>query len=238
MKRVSFWALHHKGWARILIVISYFFLNFIGLICGDLLYSINIQLTPPFFYITTSVVLFTFLIYPGRKTNKQYKKIYIRQKISDVLLLTATFLFIVYSSNSYNYGRSLNPLNSAFGSLIIPVVSNKDNDHLLKYNKSQLSKNVNKKQLRSLIKSVRKKYKDSTKTEKTIYIILAILAAFGAILLIGALSCNIACAGSEALAYIILLLGIGGVIFGLVKLIQSIKRGPTQKKKPVQITEK
>jgi hypothetical protein len=57
------------------------------------------------------------------------------------------------------------------------------------------------------------------------------------IFLIGGLACNIICLGAELLGYIVLVVGIAGVIFGLVKLIQRVKRGPPQKKIRASVAE-
>jgi hypothetical protein len=52
---------------------------------------------------------------------------------------------------------------------------------------------------------------------------------------LGGLACSISCSGSEALAFIVFFIGLGGIIFGSIKLIQRIKRGP--KKKQTQSTQ-
>ncbi|HSN09940.1 MAG TPA: hypothetical protein VLS85_12950, partial [Hanamia sp.] len=93
----------------------------------------------------------------------------------------------------------------------------------------QLSKKENRKHLRTVIKEIRKKYKATSNSGKTIYIILVVLGAvFLSFLMLG-LACNIACSGSEALAYIVGFVGIGAIIFGAVKLIQRITRGTHEK---------
>ena len=52
-------------------------------------------------------------------------------------------------------------------------------------------------------------------------VVLALIAIFG----LSLLSCNIACSGSEGLAYAVFFLGLGAVIFGLVRWIRHIKKG-------------
>ena len=235
MRRISFWANHHKVLARIIIVASYLFLNLLGFILGDLLYSMNVELNTGFFYIITSVVLIAILVYSIIKTNKFYKHYYARKKITDVLLTTATFLFIIYSANCYNSGNSLNPLNSVLGiSVKKPNVSVGDNIGNASVTKKHFSKKENKKNLRSFIRAVRKKYKDSTSGQKTLSIILVVLGGILLVFLIAGLSCSIICSGAEVLGYILLILGVGGIIFGMVKLIQRITRGKPKKESPNQ----
>ena len=241
MKRLSFWAHNHKVATRIIIVFIYLILNICGLIVGDLLYSINIELIPAFFYMVICIALLGLLIYPLKKRKVFYKNLYLRQKSADALLLTATFLFIIYSGNSFNSGRSINPLNSAFGITIINYsgapVSNIYNTAVNK-KKEKLLKKENKKHFRSVIKAIREKYKGSTQTEKTIYIILVVLAGLAAIFLLSMLSCSIACSGSEGLAYILLFLGLGGIIYGVAKAIQAITRGKPKKEQAIHLAEK
>ena len=239
MKRVSFWALHHITAARILIVACYLFLNVLGWISGALLFSLNVILPPLFFYLITLIVIITVLIYPFKKL-KTPQKFYARKKMADFLLITATFLFIAYSSNSSNINRSVNPLNTAFAfNPVKSIASNKvhNTNPLSKKKAYHESRKSYKKYLRSVVRSARKKYRDSTPAQRILLISLVVIAAIFLIFLVSALACNIICSGAEALGYIILILGIGAIIFGVVKLIQRIQRGSPQKEKQVPVTE-
>lgn len=235
MKRLSFWAHNHKVAARIIIVFIYFFLNLLGLFGGDLLSSLNIALSPAFYFIPILLTLGGILFYPSKKRKHLYKNFYYRQKFADGLLIVATFLFIAYTGNSFNYTRTIN-LNSAFAISIVksPVSSSIVPDNSLAGKKNgQLSKKANKKHLRFVIKEIRKKYKATSNSGKTIYIMLVVLGALFLSFLMLGLACNIACSGSEALAYIVGFVGIGAIIFGAVKLIQRITRGKSGKTQTV-----
>ena len=223
MKPISIWAHQHKTAARISIIFIYILLNIIGLFTGDILHSMNVTLNS-FFYLAATLIVFTgLIIYPSKRNKSKYQNFYARQKLADCLLITATFLLIIYSGNSINANKAKN-YNSAYGSSIINHASNYS-ENIVNKNNSKVSKKNFRKYFRSAINEFRKKYTDSTKTEKTIYIILAIFAAAFLILLLGGLSCSIACSGSEALADIVFFVGLGGIIFGLIKLIQRIARG-------------
>lgn len=226
MKRVSFWALHHKVAARSIIVLIYFFLNLLGLFFGDILSSLNIVLSPAFYLFAILLTLGGILFYPSKKRKHFYKNFYSRQKFADGLLITATFLFITYSGNSFNYTKTINPVNPA---LAISIVESPVSSSIVKKN-AHLSKKENRKHVRSFIKEIRKKYKATSHSGKTVLIILVVLGAVFLSFLILALACNIACSGSEALAYIVGVVGIAAVIFGAIKLIQSINIGHPAKK--------
>lgn len=157
MKRVSFWAHNHKVTARIIIAFIYFFLNLLGLFGGDLLSSLHIVLSPAFYFIPILLTLGGILIYPSKKRKHFYKNFYSRQKLADGLLIIATFLFITYTGNSFNYTRKINPLNSAFAISILksPVSSSIVPGNSLVGKKSgQLSKKETRKHLRSFIKEI------------------------------------------------------------------------------------
>ncbi len=240
MKQLSFWAHNHKVAARTIIVFIYFFLNLLGLFCGDLISSLNINLSPAFYFIPILLTLGGILLYPSKKRKHFYKNFYSRQKFADGLLMAATFLFIIYAGNSFNSTRTINPLSTAFAISIVkpPVSSSVVPGNSLSGKKSgQLSKKETRKHFRSFIKEIRKKYKATSNSGKTIYIILVVLGAIFLSYLMLGLACTIACSGSEALAFIVGFVGIGAVIFGAVKLIQRIKRGPPQKNKTTEVDE-
>lgn len=228
MKGVSFWALQHKVGARVIIVLIYFSLNLLGLFFGDLLSSQNIALGRSFYFFGVLLTFAGILIYPSKKRKRQYKNFYFRQKFADGLLIIATFLFITFTGNTFNYTRTISPLNSAFATSLIefPVHSSivNDNRSITKKN-ARLLKKENRKYLHSVIEKIRKKYKATSDSGKTLLIALVVLGALFLSFLMLGLACNIACSGSEALAYIVGFVGIGAIIFGAVKLIQRISRG-------------
>lgn len=233
MKRVSFWALHHKLAARIIITLIYILLNLLGLFFGDLLSSLNIFLAPSYYLIAVLLTLGGILLYPSKKRKHSYKNFYFRQKFADGVLMTATFLFITYTGNSFDNTQSIISLRPALAiSIVKPHASSAvihDNSRAAKKS-AQLSKKENRKNLRSFIKEIRKKYKATSNSGKAFLIVLVVLGAIFLSFLMLGLACNIACSGSEALAYIVGAIGVGAVIFGAVKLIQRINRGKPEKK--------
>lgn len=218
MKAISIWAHQHTIFARSFIVCIYIFLNIIGLFLGDLIHSMNVVLSAPFYLFALSLTLVGLFIYPSKKVEKKYKNYYERHKSADCFLVIATFLFIIYSGNSFNEKIETGVISSYANT---PGLRNIKAYHATEKT-SFVAKKSFAKQLRAKLKQLRKAYKTSTKTEKTVYIILTLLAAAGLIILLGGLSCSIACSGSEALAYIVFFVGLGGIIYGAIKLIQHI----------------
>ncbi len=229
MKSISIWAHQHKTAARISIIFIYFLLNIIGLFAGDILYSMHVEL-PVFFYLACVLIVFAgLIIYPSKKNKVKYSNFYTRQKLGDCLLISATFLIIIYNGNSIK----TNPLqnyNPVYGSTILRSgIEHLENISLPAINKNAPTISKKDKNFRSLIKEFRKKYKDATKGQKTFYIILSIVAALFLISILGSLSCSIACSGSQGLANVVFFAGLAGIIFGLIKVIQRITRGKRKK---------
>lgn len=223
MRNISIWASHHKALARVYIVCIYILLNIFGLFTGDLFHSFGIIFNSLFLLIAVTICIAGLIFYPSKKLKATYKNYYLRQKSADILLISATFLFIVFTGNSMN--NRVRPFTSSSAAgLILNRTSSDINTKAPSLSKKQLRKSF-----RTIVKQIRKKYKDSTQSQRTLYIILAVIAAGALVVLLGGLACNIACGGSEALAYLIFFTGLGGIIFALVKLIQHINRGRPKK---------
>ena len=223
MKKLAFWGRANKNSARTIIIISYVFLNLIALFLGDVIHSLNIAFTPLFFVFATVLTLVGWMIYPSKSRKKEYRNFFMRQKSADLLLVSATFLFIVYAGNSLN--RNWNTFSNPVQAISIIHPTSPTNITHASSAKTTVTKKSLRKKIRAEIKSIRKAYKDSTKGQKTLYIILAILAAAGLAYGLAALACGISCSGSEALAIVVFAVGLGGIIFGVIKLIQRITRG-------------
>lgn len=228
MLKISHWAKDHTWVTRLFIIfLIYPLLNITGFFLGDLLESQGFHFSALWGYVLSLLVLFLIFIYPpGNKTSGN-QNIYARRKTLDVLLSSATFLFILTTGNQLSSGHQFNsiPITHASTVSLDPAPSSENS----KFKKQ-------KKIVRKWIKDVRKKYREADKGTKIVLTILAVFVAVLLILLLGALACTIACGGSEAIAFILFFLGTGGIIFGLVKVINSIHKGP-KKKAPEKTNE-
>jgi hypothetical protein len=170
-----------------------------------------------------------FILYPLKNRKHQYKNFFARQKLADFILVSATFLFIVYAGNALNSNQNTfrNPVHSStiVHSNSYTIVGTPSAA------KSPVSKKSLRKKIREEIKRARKAYKISPDALKTLYITLAICGAVLLISGIGLLACNISCSGYEALGGVILFAGTAGIIFGVIRIIKRIKRGHPKNKK-------
>jgi uncharacterized membrane protein YraQ (UPF0718 family) len=223
MKKIAFWARENKQTARLTIVICYILLNVIGLFLGDVIHSLNVELTPLFLAIAISLTLIGWMIYPSKFRRKDYRNYFWHQKAADLILVSTTFLFVVYLGNSLNsnWNSLRNPLQAAS----IANTNNPTNVRTSPVAKTTVSKKSLRKKIRAEIKRLRKAYKESSKADKTAYIIFAVLIAATLTVVLGAAACSISCSGSEALALVVFFVGLGGIVFGLIKWIQRITRG-------------
>lgn len=236
MKKISFWACHHRFQARLLILLIYIFLNGIGLFLGDVLFSSGITIPAFLIYATCFAFVLACGIYPLKKDKAHYKNFYRRKKLTDLLLSATTFFLIISFGNHYNNTRAIlsSPYQSVYAleSNPAPTYFNE------KFNKAEpgVKKKSGikslKQKLRENIRLLRKEYKNSSNGEKTALIILSILVAIALLFLLAALSCSIACGGAEGAAIVVALLGTALIIFLLAKVIKGINRGKPKKEIP------
>jgi hypothetical protein len=85
---------------------------------------------------------------------------------------------------------------------------------------------LSRKELRGELKTALQQKKQGSKNagDDTWLIILIILGALLATYLLLALACEISCAGSDAGAIAVSVIGLAGIIWGTIALIKSVKR--------------
>jgi hypothetical protein len=242
MKAISYWANRHKPTARLLIVFLYVLLNYIGWQTGLLLQERQIIVTETVHFATIVFYLAGVVLYPAKSLKKKWgaTNYYLRQKSCDFVLISATFLLIVYTGNHAGKFRLSNSASAAAIGFAYPphdsvkkyktvtafAASMKDeNGKLLPWKER---KQILKQQLREI-----KKAPELSKTEQSLLIFLFVLLALGLEMGILALSCSLSCSGSEGAA---LLVGLGAttlVIFLLVLSIRAVKKKKRQMSPPM-----
>jgi hypothetical protein len=230
MKSLSFWARDHKIAARIIIALCYVILNITGLFLGDLIYSVSGTFNVALLLIPVIMTITGYIFYPKKKYKDSYQNFYVRQKANDFILITATFLFVVFAGNSVN--RNFDLGNPVSASIIKRPAQNTQN--IAKEKRSHYPR-FSKKNLRQQLKAWRYSYRTAGDDKKSFLTVLVIAGAIIVFFFVAALSCNISCSGNEALGTTVLILGIAGIAYGATKLIQRITRGPKAKKeKPAE----
>ncbi len=223
MKKLSAWASLHPWSTRFLIVLMiYPILNLCGWALGWMIAEAGIYLNLAGIYLLCIAAFFIMAFYPRRRERERYRNFYQARKLGDLLLAFVSFLLITWSSNVSESKRTHAPLHAtvqltAEKSTSSPTVS------IEKPSKKE------KKTFKKFLKDLRKKYKEASNGGKVGLIILTIVVALVLIYLLAALSCSIACGGAEVAAWVIAIFGLGGIVFGTVKVIQRITRGPKKR---------
>jgi hypothetical protein len=212
MKSISTWARDHRWTARfIIVIVIYPLLNITGLLFGGMLSLEEIDLDTSWYYLLSIPVFGLLVTYPHK--NKQHS--YARRKLWDLMLALGCFCFITVTGNQFNTTNSS----------VTPA-------HALKSSSGFVIQKKEKKTFKKIIRKLHKHYREAGDGEKVLLIVLTILGAFLLVYLLAALSCSIACSGYEAMAYLIFTLGLGGIVFGTIRAIQSITGKRKKKKEP------
>ena len=214
MRKISFWASKHKKATRLLIVLAYFPLNFLAIYLGSLLSESNFFFAPYFIYTVFILIITTIFLYNNRFS-------YYKRKFADFSLGLLTFLGICYYGNQVSNQTPVFP----FSGLTVAVSLSNHSNLIETKELTPFKEKISKKEFKVLKKNIRQQ-KDNGSGKNVLLIVLTIILAAGLIALIASLSCTIACNGSEALAWIVLLLGTFGIVFLAVRIIRRINKGP------------
>ena len=234
MKKISRWASRHKWPARLLIVISFIFLNCLGLFLGNALTVSQFTIPSLWIYATAFIFITGFITYPSRKQKGSYKNFYKSQKISDFVLVSTTFLLVIGFGNHYHLQKNQSPFQFAYANATELTAINKSSSRessIIPKKKKSLIKTW-KSKLKENIRKIKKEYKDASPGERTALIILSIIVALGLLFLVLSISCSLSCAGSDGAALVVGLLGTGLILFVLTRVIKRINRGRPKEPKP------
>jgi hypothetical protein len=223
MKQLSLWGFRHKWTARVLIVLSYLLLNCLALAVGDILFSYGIEASGFIVYATAAVYLAVFLLYPFYRHRKEYKNYYRFQKTCDAILIATSFLLVTSAANLRHTTNS--PFHFPAAQAVVPI----------DIQPAKATAVAEKSKVKSLVKSFKGKLSSALQKIKAYYqsrslggqialIFLAVVLAAALLYLVLALSCSIACAGSDGAAILVALLGSAGVIFLFVRALRGIRR--------------
>ena len=243
MKKISFWAKDHVWQSRLIIVGIYILLNVIGIYTGQLLREVNIILPQLYFTACIVITLVLWALYPHKKRGSGSSS-YARRKLFDFSLAAVTWLMIIFGGNNWQHLFINSESAKASKSIRIPKDSVANNNVLIKdfitsIKNIDVSKLSQREKARLIKQQIKKVKEDDTtsKSDKTLLIILSVLVALILLYGLAILSCSISCGGSEALAIIVALGGTFLIIFFLVRIIKRINN-PRPKKKADPIVEK
>lgn len=226
MQKISYWASAHITAARVLIAAIKILLAVLAYYTGILLYKTQVVL---FFEvwcgIAVMLMLAAIVFYPGVKKGASKKLYYMRQKTCDFMLPLSMVLIVIASANTADI---VTTNNSAYGSNIFKGTTAQE---ILNSGKSRAS--LTRKEKRILKREFFKQLKvyvvakatgNDAQAGNAGLILLAIIAMVGLLYLLTALVCNLSCAGSDAAAVLVGILGLAGIIWGFIAVLKAIKR--------------
>ncbi|MDP4218072.1 MAG: hypothetical protein Q8927_17855 [Bacteroidota bacterium] len=231
MKRISLWAWHHQGKARLAVLFLHLLLAALAIYIGSTLSSMSLQISSWVLLCGMGIFLAAATAYPDGTRIR-----YWRQKTCDLLLAAAGFLALCSLSNLDNLFGLAAPLASGHKAEIEwarPGATKPTAGEILASLHSDGKRALTRQEKRVLRKEFRRQVKiyikakatgDKHAAEKALLIIASIVAAIGLLYLLAGLACEISCSGSTGLAIFVFFTGFAAVIFGLVFLIRAILR--------------
>lgn len=227
MRNVSTWASLHPWTARFLIIFLYLPLNLAGIVLGDLLFDMGLEFHSFVLYGACLVALVVIVYYPSRRYAIFQKNYYVKRKAADFLLLFSTVCMIAFTGNHFNTGKTFSLITHA-GGLPSSGSYHASAEITTVQPKKPVKKIGQKKQLRkkvvSFIKNLRKKYKTDSDGTRILLIFLAVIVLAATVLTLLVLVCAIGCGGAEAIAYILLTLGVALGIFLTFLIFKRLSR--------------
>ena len=236
MLQLSYWAKLHPVSARILIVISRCCLFVIAWFLGQQLIAAGIELSQLCIYLLILIFFTACAAYPGFRSVKNY----VWRKTCDGVVATSGFLMVICFSAQLNTPIHVYEPAGATVPVTPPGYRYPEAQKLLEQFKSGEKTKFSAKEKRiikeefkfQLIRYGKAKITGNKKEgSDAVYIILACIAAAGLLMLVLSIACGLSCNGSDAAAVVVGVLGTAAVIWGLIAVINRIKRGPPAVKK-------
>ncbi|MEP7279675.1 MAG: hypothetical protein ABI813_13580 [Bacteroidota bacterium] len=243
MTKLSVWASHHRGKARILIVLMHLLLFVLAVNTGNSLMQLGIYPATFFIYIPVLLFFAVVFLYPSRwRSALRFSKRqwYAIRKSLDFILSACFFILVCFIANYYGRMQATGLVTTAeaadvannpekpTAATILTSLAYRDKSTLTRTEK-RILKNEFRKQLGIYAKA--KLTRDDEAGKKAVFIILSIIGAIGLCVLLAGLACSIACNGSAVGAVVVGVLGLAGILWLLIFVINKIK---LHQKKPAE----
>lgn len=205
MKKLSYWASQHKRLSWLCIAACYVVLNACGILLAVFLFDDRAKGASSCIALFLLLCVAALVLYPTERTGGNYWK----RKGCDGMLVLATLLFVV--GNTANQLKRQN-VHSFFGQSATAAW------RIPMHEKRQESS------LHERLHDVRDKYKELSTGEKIAMVVVVLLGAVAAGYLLAMIACSLSCGGNEALAVIVAIVGLAGILAGAFFLIRRIFR--------------
>jgi hypothetical protein len=234
MKKISVWARKNRSSARILLVLLNLALALLGIQMARLLIAIHVHLSLWAFLTVLLTFISVLFLYPKRGSYwlmQSKNRIYRFQKSCDFILAFCSFLMICFfsvkiSNTNKNklFSPILNTLSASSGAKPTADEILQSLQYRSRKNLTRSEKKILKHEFFKQAKSyaIEKAQGHDMIALKIFLIICTLVAAVGVGYLVAAIACSLSCSGMDGLAILVALLGLGGIIYGSIKLIRAI----------------
>lgn len=232
MKNISIWAKHNRTKALGVAILLHIVISYCFFYVGALLLTKKIILPFSMVYLSGILFLTSYLFYPIKNVQQGiFKRTFFKEKKCQLVAMVGAAVLMVFIGNHSTKSAFLE-MNRApeYSAITVAVdiqqesrggkkskVEKRAHRQLIKKTKRQLRKRI-----RKNVRKLRAKERQLTKYEKSLIVFLSLLLGVVLGYLVLALSCSIACSGSEALALIVLLGGFTLIIVGFVAIVRSL----------------
>lgn len=236
MRSITLWAYQHPVVARILIACIQIYLTVAAIVIAGLWQknedNVSIQFCLSIIFISIAFVYFLHALQKRKHWSGWSSKGYTVVRIKYFFVALAAFVSLLtwFYSNSH-IRVQYNDLHGSLPSVVTDKMQKPQKlnfaDEMQYYTAlEKYYRTLSTKELRSELKTAWKAKKHASKDEAgdTWLIILIIAGALVASMLLLALACEISCAGSDAGAIAVSIIGLAGIIWGTIALIKSVKR--------------
>lgn len=248
MKELSKWAKINPKSSRIIIAFSHLLVVINAVCFGILLFICNWGESKWLLAVIANLFFISYIFYPEKNEKKnQYIPSYVRQKVHDFSLVIFYSVVITFGVNNFlmqnNNDNNLVRQPTAEFIVYKPKSENQTSDR----KKPKFEVKENNKELRKQIKDEFQELKIELKRQndkggviglKILLTLLTIGVALLLVYLIAALSCSLSCSGQEGLAFVVLILGWGGIIWLGIIAIKNIFRKIGKRKNVSNIIQK
>lgn len=231
MKNLSRWAKAYPRQARFILVLAHVSIAFGALTCGFSTYFADIVLPTWLPILLANCFFLAYFLYPQKGAALGWFKFsYLRQKSHDFILSTSYALLIVSGLNVWLFSNLDSGVNQATASPRLIAQHLKptglDEKTVKKHTITDLKASFQ--ELKAAIKTYKAEQKvadnNAAGGKKGWLIAVTILGALVLGYVITGLACGIACSGQEGLAWALLIVGWGGIIWLSIILIKKIAK--------------
>ncbi len=241
MKKLSRWAYYHPLLTRRIMIVLKIIIILLAWHIATLLQQLEVSIPADSIYIAGALVLLGIFFYPNPKKKKIYfeKGYYYRQKFCYGLVTFSSFVIFIVAFNNRLMVQGVYGAKPLYYHNITAdntgITPSGDPEKM-----TARQKKVAKKSFRKQLKEVSAKLKEGEKSTSDLVAEMVLAIALGAALgvVLVWVACSIACAGSELLALLVLVLGAGAIVMGLVAWIRSIKRRKRLRKQELAARKK